>query len=75
MRSQTCSLLESIWDYFLVPTIAVIVFVFVTTPPFNDWLTSTVPNHYYQLYVGALLIFVTVYLTTRWHDSDEYHCI
>lgn len=74
MRTRRCQLIDSLWDYFLVSFVAVIIFFFVACPPFNQWLVETVPSQKFRSLTGALLLFVGTFLTVRLHDQDEIHC-
>lgn len=74
MRTRRCHLFDSVWDFFFVSFVAVILYFFVACPPFNHWLIKTVPSQRFRYLTGALILFVGVFLTVRVHDFDDIHC-
>lgn len=71
--SEPCSWDVAVWDYFLVPVIGIIIFVLLTVPPFNDWLTTAVSPSYI-LTCQLLILFVVLFFGVRWHNLEPRHC-
>ena len=52
-------------NYFALPLIAVLVFIFLSWKPVDDWLIKNIPNYTYRFITKCLILFTTVYIANR----------
>lgn len=63
----TCStsVIDKIINFLLICTTAAVLFLLLSLPSVDHWMSCSIPNFYYRLLIKALIIFVVMYILDR----------
>ncbi len=77
--SDLCGLADTITDYYVVPFLAAIIFLFMVHPVTVKWLERYIPCGFWTYFFGAVIVFFVVFLAEivikQWRETRSDDCI
>ena len=76
---ELCSISDTILDYYVVPFVAFVVFIFMCHPLVVSWLENYVPSGVMLYLFGGVIVFLFVFLAEvtvkRWRETRSGVCL